>query len=250
MFDHVTLRVSRFSEAARAYEAVLATLGREASAHEDRLVEWDDFGISPAGAGHPATRGVHVGLVAPDPSVARTFWSTGVGAGFDDDGAPGPRSRYGPDYFGGFLRDGDGNSIEACVHDNARPPGVVDHVWLRVADVAASKAFYSAVAPYTGFALDVDEPRLARFRGPSASLTIVDDGLPRSEHAHLAFGADDDELVRGFHAAALEAGHRDHGAPGERPQYPPGHHAAFVLDPDGHNVAVVNRHRRGGAPAP
>ena len=243
MFDHVTLRVSDFGTAARAYGEILAALGREASAHEDWLMEWDDFGISPAGPEHPASRGVHVGLVAPDPSVARTFWSTGVGAGFADDGAPGPRSRYGPDYFGGFLRDGDGNSIEACLHDNARPPGVVDHVWLRVADVAASTAFYRALAPFTGFALDVEEPRLARFRGPSASLTVVDDGLERSEHVHLAFPADDDELVRGFHAAALEAGHRDNGAPGERAEYHPGYYAAFVLDPDGHNVEVVNHHR-------
>jgi len=46
--------------------------------------------------------------------------------------------------------------------------------------------------------------------------------------------------VRAFHAAALAAGYADHGGPGERAVYHPGYYGAFVLDPDGHNVEVVN----------
>jgi catechol 2,3-dioxygenase-like lactoylglutathione lyase family enzyme len=46
--------------------------------------------------------------------------------------------------------------------------------------------------------------------------------------------------VRAFHAAALAAGYEDHGGPGERAVYDPGYYGAFVLDPDGHNVEVVN----------
>ena len=49
--------------------------------------------------------------------------------------------------------------------------------------------------------------------------------------------------MRGFHAAALADGGRDNGAPGERPEYHPGYYAAFVLDPDGNNIEVVNHHR-------
>jgi catechol 2,3-dioxygenase-like lactoylglutathione lyase family enzyme len=49
--------------------------------------------------------------------------------------------------------------------------------------------------------------------------------------------------VRAFHAAALAAGYKDHGAPGERAVYHPGYYGAFVLDPDGHNVEVVNHNR-------
>jgi catechol 2,3-dioxygenase-like lactoylglutathione lyase family enzyme len=45
-------------------------------------------------------------------------------------------------------------------------------------------------------------------------------------------------MVDAFHAAALAAGGRDHGAPGERP-YHPGYYAAFVLDPDGNNIEAV-----------
>ena len=46
--------------------------------------------------------------------------------------------------------------------------------------------------------------------------------------------------MRAFHAAALAAGYEDNGAPGERAVYHPGYYGAFVLDPDGHNVEVVN----------
>jgi catechol 2,3-dioxygenase-like lactoylglutathione lyase family enzyme len=49
--------------------------------------------------------------------------------------------------------------------------------------------------------------------------------------------------VRAFHAAALAAGHEDNGGPGERAVYHAGYYGAFVLDPDGHNVEVVNHNR-------
>ena len=65
----------------------------------------------------------------------------------------------------------------------------------------------------------------------------------RAEHVHLAFPAQDDATVRAFHAAALAAGYEDHGGPGERAAYHPGYYGAFVLDPDGHNVEVVNHNR-------
>ena len=55
---------------------------------------------------------------------------------------------------------------------------------------------------------------------------------------HLAFIAKDSEQVAAFHAAALAAGGRDNGAPGER-SYHPGYYAAFVLDPDGNNLEAV-----------
>ena len=49
--------------------------------------------------------------------------------------------------------------------------------------------------------------------------------------------------MRSFHAAALAAGYEDNGGPGERLVYHPGYYGAFVLDPDGHNVEVVNHNR-------
>jgi catechol 2,3-dioxygenase-like lactoylglutathione lyase family enzyme len=82
-----------------------------------------------------------------------------------------------------------------------------------------------------------------QFSGPGYSFSLVRDERPLTEHVHLAFPAREDATVRAFHAAALAAGHEDHGAPGERAVYHPGYYGAFVLDPDGHNVEVVNHNR-------
>ena len=53
----------------------------------------------------------------------------------------------------------------------------------------------------------------------------------------------DDADVQRFHAVATEAGYRSNGPPGERPRYHRGYYAAYVLDPDGNNIEVVNHHR-------
>ena len=65
----------------------------------------------------------------------------------------------------------------------------------------------------------------------------------KPEHLHLAFPTDDDAVVQRFHQAATDAGYRSNGPPGERPRYHPGYYAAYVLDPDGNNIEVVNHHR-------
>ena len=171
----------------------------------------------------------------------RGFWQAGVDAGYQDDGEPGPRPQYTPEYFGGFLRDPDGNSAEAVYVEDARRRGQIDHVWIRVADVAAARDFYAAIAPYAGIHLNHDTPERAQFQFPDGSFSLVP-GTP-TENVHLAFGTDDDAAVEGFHATATALGYIDNGAPGERPEYHAGYFAAFVLDPDGNNVELVNHHR-------
>jgi catechol 2,3-dioxygenase-like lactoylglutathione lyase family enzyme len=170
------------------------------------------------------------------------FWQAGIDAGHPADGAPGPRTAYGPDYYGGFLLDPDGNSVEAVHTGRQRPvpDRRIDHLWLRVRDPQSSQRFYSTVAPYAGLRLAHDAPDRVQFSGRDFSFSLVRDQRPLTEHVHLAFPADDDSTVRAFHAAALAAGYRDHGVPGERAVYHPGYYGAFVLDPDGHNVEVVN----------
>ena len=64
------------------------------------------------------------------------------------------------------------------------------------------------------------------------------DGTP-TEHVHIAFPASENAAVDEFHRAAIAAGYRDNGAPGERPVYHPDYYGAFVLDPDGNNVEAV-----------
>jgi catechol 2,3-dioxygenase-like lactoylglutathione lyase family enzyme len=68
---------------------------------------------------------------------------------------------------------------------------------------------------------------------------------PPTEHVHLAFPAGDDATVDAFHGTLVQAGYRDDGAPGERPVYHPGYYGAYVLDPDGNTVEVVNHNRPG-----
>lgn len=68
---------------------------------------------------------------------------------------------------------------------------------------------------------------------------------PTGACVHVAFAADRREQVDAFHAAALAAGGRENGAPGVRPQYSEGYYAAFVLDPDGHNIEAVCKAERG-----
>jgi predicted lactoylglutathione lyase len=59
----------------------------------------------------------------------------------------------------------------------------------------------------------------------------------------MAFPATENDTVNAFHHAAIDAGYRDGGPPGERSEYHPGYYAGFVLDPDGNNVELVNRNR-------
>jgi catechol 2,3-dioxygenase-like lactoylglutathione lyase family enzyme len=242
VFDHVTIRVLDREASERFYETVLSTLGIEPTHTTEHFVEWDDFSLSRAREGKPVTRRLHIAFVAPSRAHVDEFWRAGTAAGFRDDGAPGPRPQYRDDYYGAFLLDPDGNSAEAVHHGAMREGGWIDHLWIRVADVAAAKRFYEAVAAHAGFRLRRDLPERAQFAGESGSFSLVR-GTP-TEHVHLAFPVAENAAVDEFHRALTEAGYRDHGAPGERPVYHAGYYGAYVLDPDGNNVELVNHNRR------
>lgn len=239
MFDHVTIRVSDRAASERFFDTVLRTLGIEQEG-DVNYAEWDDFSLGEAGPGEHVTTGLHIAFVAPTRAHVDDFWRAGTDAGYRDDGAPGWRPQYREDYYGAFVLDPDGNSVEA-VHHGAMRGGGIDHVWIRVADVAASKRFYEVVAPFAGLRLKHDSPSRAQFVGGTGSFSLVD-GTP-TQPFHLAFPAHENATVDAFHRAATAAGYRDNGAPGERPVYHDRYYGAFVLDPDGHNVEVVNHNR-------
>jgi catechol 2,3-dioxygenase-like lactoylglutathione lyase family enzyme len=245
MLDHVGIAVSDLAASEHFYRTVLSVLGIEPSHADAELVEWEDWDIVPTDPEHPVTRGLHVGFRARDHAQIDAFWQAGIDAGYGDDGEPGPRTVYGSDYYGGFLLDPDGNSVEAVHYDrdNAVPDGSIDHLWLRTDDLAASKQFYETIAPHAGLRLTHDAPDRVQFNGPDYSFSFVRDERPLTENVHIAFPASDDETVRSFHAAAIAAGYEDNGEPGERAIYHPGYYGAFVLDPDGHNIEVVNHNR-------
>jgi catechol 2,3-dioxygenase-like lactoylglutathione lyase family enzyme len=172
----------------------------------------------------------------PSRELVDEFWRVGTGVGYTDDGAPGLRPQYSPDYYGAFLLDPDGNSAEAVHH--GLPRSGIDHLWIRVTDVEAAKRFYETMSPYSGFALRGEKEGRAHFGGRDGSFTLVP-GEP-TEHVHIAFPAGENAAVDAFHRTAVEAGYRDHGAPGERPAYHAGYCAAYVLDPDGNSAEAVH----------
>jgi catechol 2,3-dioxygenase-like lactoylglutathione lyase family enzyme len=240
VFDHVTIRVSDRSASERFYATVLDAVGIEQDRSLDWIAEWGEFSLSPSDADHPPTRRLHIGFGVGSREQADAFWRAGTEAGYRDDGAPGPRPQYTPDYYGGFLLDPDGNSAEA-VHHSGVTPGGIDHLWIRVSDVAGTQRFYAAVVAHAGLRMDDDTSDRVRFRSERSSVTFLD-GTP-TEHVHLAFPVSDDATVQAFHRDLVAQGYRDNGGPGERPEYHPGYYGAFVLDPDGHNVELVNHHR-------
>jgi catechol 2,3-dioxygenase-like lactoylglutathione lyase family enzyme len=242
VFDHVTIRASDRDASVRFYETVLRTLGTEPTHVDDDFPEWDDFSIAAADGDHPPTRGLHLGFVAPSREHVDAFWRAGTEAGYRDDGEPGPRPQYRDDYYGSFLLDPDGNSAEAVHHGAMRKDGVIDHLWIRVPDVDAAKRFYEAIAPHARLRLRHETPEFVHIAGTTGSFSLVA-GDAVTEHVHMAFPADDDATVNAFHRTALAAGYEDLGAPGERPEYHPGYYGAYVRDPAGHNIEMVNHNR-------
>ncbi|MEO8154815.1 MAG: VOC family protein [Rhizobacter sp.] len=111
---------------------------------------------------------------------------------------------------------------------------LIDHVHLRVADLDASKRFYRAVFASLGKP-DVMVEADGHFHADELFVDKADGPVSR---VHLAFQAASRELVQAFHVAALAAGGRDNGGPGER-SYHPGYYGAFVFDPDGNNIEAV-----------
>jgi catechol 2,3-dioxygenase-like lactoylglutathione lyase family enzyme len=116
---------------------------------------------------------------------------------------------------------------------------LIDHIQLVVGDLAASKRFYKAVFEVIGIPLSgegddyfwADELFISTRESEAAQGQLTG-------RVHLAFQGKDRATVDRFHQAAIAAGGKDHGPPGER-KYHPGYYGAFVLDPDGNNIEVV-----------
>jgi catechol 2,3-dioxygenase-like lactoylglutathione lyase family enzyme len=116
---------------------------------------------------------------------------------------------------------------------------LIDHLQLVVRDLEASYRFYAAV--FKVLEIPIGDKNDEYFWADELFVSTADSKAAHGEltgRVHLAFQAKDRAAVDAFHAAALAAGARDHGAPGERP-YHPGYYAAFVLDPDGNNIEAV-----------
>jgi len=205
----------------------------------EELTEWGDFDIAQSSAEKPVTQRLHVGFGAHDRAEVDSWWERMTSAGYQSDGEPSVRPRYHESYYGAFVLDPDGNSIEYVHHHRANPEAsLIDHLWLRTPNVENAKRFYETVASVVGIELVHDTPDRVRFTDGVGSFSFVHGDEP-TENVHAAFGVGDRGTVDEFHRVATSAGCEDNGAPGERPQYHAGYYGAFVLDPDGHNVEAV-----------
>src|ERR1700674_5267660 len=130
MLDHVSLGVADLERSRRFYDAALRPLGIV------RTVDFGDGRGSDYGAmagqlgveftitlepGVAASLGMHVCFRAPDRAAVQAFHTAALAAGGRDDGAPGPRPLYHPDYFAAFVFDPDGHRIEAVCHAPQSP---------------------------------------------------------------------------------------------------------------------------------
>ena len=125
MLDHVSLGVSELQRAMRFYDAVMAALGavrvwtREGGAGygspggDEKLALFVTDGAMPS-------PGMHLAFSARNEEAVRAFPGAALASGGTDDGAPGPRPRYGPGYFAAFVLDPDGHRLEAVFHSASR----------------------------------------------------------------------------------------------------------------------------------
>jgi catechol 2,3-dioxygenase-like lactoylglutathione lyase family enzyme len=114
-----------------------------------------------------------------------------------------------------------------------------DHVGFGASDYAASKAFFLKALQPLGAVVVMEGPYgVGMGRNGKPTLWMYQAQDPPTP-LHLAFVAETREQVDAFHRAALEAGGKDNGAPGLRPNYHANYYGAFVIGPDGHNVEAV-----------
>jgi catechol 2,3-dioxygenase-like lactoylglutathione lyase family enzyme len=127
MLDHVGIEVSDFDRSRAFYEAALDPLG--IGVVMEPMPQTAGFGSDVDGGpkpyfwvmarGRPTVSGAHISFAAPDRDAVDAFHAAALAAGGSDNGAPGPRPIYHPQYYGAFVLDPDGNNVEAVCH---RPP--------------------------------------------------------------------------------------------------------------------------------
>jgi catechol 2,3-dioxygenase-like lactoylglutathione lyase family enzyme len=122
MLDHIGFTVGDYETAKAFYQAALAPLGVtllfEVTAEQTGAESHAGFGTAGRpffwiGTGAQPTRSLHAAFAAPDRATVDAFHQAAMAAGATDNGAPGLRPHYSAEYYGAFVRDADGNNIEA-----------------------------------------------------------------------------------------------------------------------------------------
>jgi catechol 2,3-dioxygenase-like lactoylglutathione lyase family enzyme len=123
MLHHISVGVRDVASAAEFYDAILGALGYKRTAQYLPYAIAYGEGVSEFWIQLPHDRdapsagnGAHVGFSARSRDAVHRFHKAALAGGGTDDGAPGPRPDYGPDYYGAFVRDPFGNKVEATLH--------------------------------------------------------------------------------------------------------------------------------------
>ncbi|GAB2893844.1 VOC family protein [Microbulbifer echini] len=116
---------------------------------------------------------------------------------------------------------------------------MLDHIRIPVENFARSRDFYRQALASIGYELVMEFDQSAGFGWADKPEFWISEGGQSSAQLHIAFRAEEREVVRNFYRVALEAGATDNGVPGIYEQYHPDYYAAYVLDPDGNNLEVV-----------
>lgn len=119
----------------------------------------------------------------------------------------------------------------------------LDHITLRVQNLARAKTFYQRVLGVLGMNVVLGSAREGFWgfgfkHDPVFEIAQATGKRAAHNGVHIAFRAGSKKTVDAFYQAALKAGAHDNGAPGPRPQYTPSYYAAFVFDADGNNIEV------------
>ena len=119
IISHISVGTNNFDRAVSFYDKVLSTLGcKQIMKHPGAVAygkEFPEFWVQVPYNGEPATvgNGSHIGFIADTKEAVHAFHEAALSEGGTDDGAPGSRPDYGEAYYGCFVRDLDGNKIEA-----------------------------------------------------------------------------------------------------------------------------------------
>jgi len=126
MFSHVTLGTNDWTRAKPFWAAVTEALGIPVLFEYDGGIAYGEATgpkvfIGPPFDGQPATHGngTHVAFIAGDRATVDAFYAAALANGGADEGPPGPRPHYHPNYYGAYVRDPDGNKLQAVCHRKA-----------------------------------------------------------------------------------------------------------------------------------
>ncbi|MEP4485575.1 MAG: VOC family protein [Halioglobus sp.] len=120
---------------------------------------------------------------------------------------------------------------------------MIDHITIATTNVEESRIFYERAFRPLGYVVAFGEENIFwAFRIDNGALFEIRAARGDEQSitsSHVAFRVSSRELVDGFYEAALNAGGKDNGEPGPRPQYSMDYYACFIYDPDGHNIEAM-----------